>query len=307
MTVADSPKKRKRMGSPLPSRRKQTTHVEPKHLDPAPGFLTARDFFDSALGDTKSINAYSSKHAELLRKEDEDAWDRESRPRTTSRSQHDIDEQEAAIIIRAIREYERRVVFGNVASEAIPGEDTRDMGGQFLTNKQRIDNDSELFRIANKVPKGGLLHLHFNAELHPERLLERARSIDNLYIRSIRPLLTASDLKETEMVLNVLDPDQVERDVDIFSEDYPGNATNWKTEEWKWRVWMPWKKFQLDFEQRFQGEYVQPQHTVTSTGATCCSEPFADSISLSPAEFWLKSKMVLSEKEAYDFGQTVNG
>jgi adenosine deaminase CECR1 len=109
------------------------------------------------------------------------------------------------------------------------------------------------------------------------------------------------------MVLNVLDPDQVELGVDIFSESYQGDATNWKTEEWKWKVWMPWKKFQIDFEQRFPGEYVQPQQIANSTSANCCSEPFADTIALKPAEFWLKSKMVLSEKEAYDFGQTVNG
>ncbi|KAL5114127.1 hypothetical protein ACEQ8H_007971 [Pleosporales sp. CAS-2024a] len=312
MTVADSPKKRRRrrrrMSSPLPSRRRQTSHPEAKSsLDKAESLPTARDFFDAIIVDTKAVHVYSSKHAELLQKEDEHAWDRESRPRPTSRSQSDMDEQDAARIIRAMREYERKVVFGNVASEAIPGAHTRDMGGQFLTNKERIDNESELFKIAHKMPKGALLHLHFNAELHPERLLERARFVDNLYIRSIRPLSTIQDLNETEMVLNVLDPDQIEQGVDIFSNDYPGDANNWKTDEWKWRVWMPWKKFQKDFETHFPGEYVQSQPMDTSTGATCCSEPFADTIALNPAEYWLKTKMVLSEKEAYGLDQTVNG
>lgn len=109
------------------------------------------------------------------------------------------------------------------------------------------------------------------------------------------------------MVLTVLDPDKVEKGVDIFSEHYPGDATNWKTAERKWKVWMPWKQFQEDFQNHFSGnKYVQPQQTAASTIAACCSEPGAD-IALNPAEFWLKSKMVLSEEEAYGFGQTVNG
>jgi adenosine deaminase CECR1 len=308
MKTADSPKKRKRVASPLPNRRKPAQHVDSKTIDMAEDYSAeVNDLFEAALGDTKALSKYNADHAELLRIEDKDAWDRDSRPKPMSRSQDDKIEQDAARIIRALREYERKVVFGNVASEAIPGKDTRDMGGQFLTNKNHIDEKSELFKVAQQVPKGGLLHLHFNAELHPERLLEQARSIDNLYIRSIRPLLLEDDLDQTEMVLTVLDPDQVAEGVDIFSKDYPGNATNWKTPDWKWKVWMPWKQFREDFKQHFSSDkYVQPQQTTASAKVACCSEPYAD-IRLNPAEFWLKSKMVLSEKEAYDFDQTVNG
>jgi adenosine deaminase CECR1 len=306
MTAADSPKKRKRMGSPLPSRRKPIPSMEPKIIDTEAEPVSARTFFETALGDLKAMNEYAAKHNQLIQRENETAWDRDARPKPTSRSQNDKDEQEVANIIRALRDYERKVVFGNQASEAIPGKETLDMGGQFLTNKERINGQSELFKIAHRVPKGGLLHLHFNAELHPERLLQKARDMDRIYIRSFRPLLTEKDLDETEMVLSVLDPEKVVKGVNIFSKDYLGNATNWKSEEMKWRVWMPWEQFRGEFPTHFPQKYVQPRQDPTSLNPTCCGEPGAD-IELSPAEYWLKSKMVLSETEAYAFDQTVNG
>lgn len=303
MTVADSPKKRKRVFSPSPNRRGPIPTTEPKIMDMETEKSAMRALFDDSLQDTKELNKYNEKYAKLLRAEQETAWDR------AARSQYDQEEQHAANIIREMREYERRVTFGNLASEAIPAKTTRDMGGQFLTNKDRIEHESLLFQISRKVPKGGLLHVHFNAELHPERLLERARTIDNIYIRSIRPLKSQEDLDETEMVLNVLDSDQVEKGVSIFDPTYPGNATNWKTPEWMWKVWMPWETFQEEFKNKFPGQYLDQRKENIPEGSTCCSEPAepGSEVELSPAEKWLKSKMVLSEEEAYGFTQTVNG
>jgi len=298
----DSPKKPRRKPSSLASRSIPKQFEESKVPNMPSQTRDPRELFDIALADTHGVDAYDAKHAELIRLEIEDAWDRDAKP---SKQNVDKLEVEAAKIVRAVREYERRVVFGNLASEDLPGPDTRDMGGQFLTNKDRIDTESELHKIAIKVPKGALLHLHFNSELHPERLLERARVFDNLYIRSIRPLMTQEDLDLTEMVFTVLDPSLVQPNVDIFSSSYPGDATNWKTDEWKFKVWMPWRKFQKDFEEHFSGKYAQKEITIMTEVPNCCSEP--GQVSLHPAEEWLRSKMVLSEQEAYGFTQTVNG
>jgi adenosine deaminase CECR1 len=304
MTKADSPKKRKRVFSSSPNRRIPIPFTETKNMSVESETAAAIVVFDQALGDEKAIKEYSDKHAKLLKLEDDQAWDREAWLDSDSEEKH------AASIIRAMREYERKEVFGNQASEAIPGKETRDMGGQFLTNKDRIDHKSQLFQIARKVPKGGLLHLHFNAELHPERLLVRARSMKNMYIRSIRPLLTQEDLDETEMVFNVLKKENVTKGVDIFSKDYIGNATNWKPPlDTQWDVWMPWEQFQQDFKKHFPGKYLDTRKQNVPEGSTCCSpvaEPYSE-VKLSPAEKWLKSKMVLSEEEAYGFTQTVNG
>ncbi|KAI8931989.1 hypothetical protein NX059_010885 [Plenodomus lindquistii] len=264
----------------------------------------AVETFEDALGDVGALDLYGQKHKELLKVEQKDAWDREAYPSDPSSTEAQ-EESLAASIVRAVREYERKVTFGNLASEAIPGKETRDMGGQFLTNKDRIDDESELYQIAEKVPKGALLHLHFNAELHPELLLQEARHIKAMYIRSIRPLVEEEDLKETEIVFMILDEDRVERDVDIFSKTYPGDATNWRTEEMKWKVWMPWKAFRARFKQTFPNLWDQNNEPPVSSSRTSCSD--TAHVKLDPAENWLKSKMVLSEQEAYDPTQTVNG
>jgi adenosine deaminase CECR1 len=301
----ESPKKLKRVPSSLASQSIPIHFEEPKAVDMAPPKNPA-ELFDQALGNTKLVQEYSASHADLIRLETEDAWDREAKPRATSRNQADQTERRADIIIRAMREYERNYTFGNKASEDIPGPETLDMGGQFLTNKKRIDNQSLLYKIANEVPKGCLLHLHLNSELNPERLLERARGMENMYIRSIRPLLTQEDLDKTETVFNVLDPELVKKDVNIFSSDYKGNATNWRTDEMKYAVWMPWNDFQNAFEKKFGKKWTQKENTILSEVPRSCSEPGLP-VYLHPAENWLKSKMVLSIEEAYGFNQTVNG
>ncbi|KAH8710258.1 hypothetical protein GQ44DRAFT_763093 [Phaeosphaeriaceae sp. PMI808] len=242
--------------------------------------------------DDNVFENYDQNHAELLHSEAKQAWDRRAKPKASSGSKHNKHEKQAASIIQAIREYERRTIFGNQATEEIPGPETRDMGGQFLTNKDRIEHRSLLFRIAKLLPKGCLLHLHFNAEIPVQHLLEQARSMENIYVRSTRPLITKEDLDQTEMAFNVLDNSKVEKNVDIFSQYYPGNETNWKTEEWKWWVWMPWKQFRNDF-----GRYF-PDY---------CKKSRPEGVSLEPAEEWLKSKIVLSEEEVYGLTQTVNG
>jgi adenosine deaminase CECR1 len=322
MTVADSPKKRKRALSPLPTRKIPLHTGEAKAVDTVTEDMasgkntltnakTAQETFDAALKNTEAVSTYSRYHAGLLKEEEDNAWDREVKPKNTSTSEDDKTEKRAAIIIRAVREFERNVVFGNLPSETIPGPETLDMGGQFLTNKDRIDNQSKLYEIAKMVPKGALLHLHFNAELHPERLLEQARDMQNMYIRSIQPLDNQEHLNQTEVVFNVLDPDKVEPDVDIFSSNYIGNAKNWRDEPTKWQVWMPWSKFQQEFEKKpFADKYKQREITVMQEVPHSCSAPGQlepGQMSLNPAENWLKSKMVLSLDEAYGPTQTVNG
>lgn len=242
---------------------------------------------------------YQKRRQALLKEEADNAWDYDARTKGVSEN-----EKRAAIIIRELREYERRVVFGNNASEAIPGPETRDMGGKFLTNKERIESRSKLFEIAKEVPKGALLHLHFNAELNPERLLQEAQSMDNMYVWSMRPLCKEKDLDLTEMVFNVMPKTTTSND--IFSRAYQGCDNNWKLPKFQQDVWMKWSEFRERFPIVFPGMYVQTRaERATNAKARTCSEPAE--IVLDPAENWIQRKMVLSEEEAYGPGQTVNG
>ncbi|KAF2438564.1 Metallo-dependent hydrolase [Karstenula rhodostoma CBS 690.94] len=260
------------------------------------------------ISDKNELETYLETRNALIRTEAEEAWD-------YAASTLDLapNEKVAADIIRLIREFERRNVFGNMPSEDIPPKHALDMGGQFLTNKTRIEKRSILFQITKKVPKGALLHLHFNAELNPERLLEQAREMGaNMYVWSIRPLLTEDDLRETEIVFKIVP--STTKDSNIFDSQYEGRGKvkgadgstkdNWRHSEYSDKVWMRWETFRATFKkQTFARKYKGEEKKRTDDGIG--EDPVK--VQLDPAENWILSKMVLSETEAYDPSQTVNG
>ncbi|KAK7606697.1 hypothetical protein JOL62DRAFT_586335 [Phyllosticta paracitricarpa] len=225
-------------------------------------------FEDPGLKD--SVQNYQTTREELLKDLEPRCWD------YTARTNASEVEQKAAKIVQRIREDERINLFGNVPSEAIPGPTARDMGGQFLTNKSRIE-ESKLFDIAKQMPKGAHLHAHFNAELDVSDLLKRARDLDTMFIRATRPLLEPQDYLETEMVFTVLPTDHPE--ADPFSNDY---NPDWKSPGSN--PWVKWKAFQAKFLEK------RP----TNLGDM-------------DAETWVWGKMVLGEEEVYGTKQTLNG
>ncbi|KAF2112917.1 hypothetical protein BDV96DRAFT_496773 [Lophiotrema nucula] len=264
---------------------------------------TGLELFDNAvkdLGETTNAITYNNNRAELLVNERKEPWDREARAAAN------LDEKIACEMIRQIREFERvsPLVFGNVPSEQIPPPEARDMGGQFLTNKTRIENRSILFDISKMVPKGALLHLHFNAELHPERLLEECRELKTMYIRSLRPLLNEDDLKETEILFEVRDPVQESQHPgDIFDPGYKG--AEFKKEHNENDMWMQWGTFRKRFNHQF-GELYLPNVKARDYEKNPNSSEQGP-VGLEPVENWVLQKMVLSEAEAYGVTQTVNG
>lgn len=107
---------------------------------------------------------------------------------------------------------------GNLPSEAVPGPKVRDMGGQFLPNRCRIER-SRVFDIARHMPKGCHLHIHFNTELPPEKLLLHARWLqDTMFVRTTQPLLKKEDFEKAEIVFNVMPKTTVT--ASIFSIEY---------------------------------------------------------------------------------------
>ncbi|KAF2432477.1 Metallo-dependent hydrolase [Tothia fuscella] len=261
--------KRKLRGKPAP-KEDGLVHdvkiVDPMDVDHVA--MDAKQSFATHLQtQSDSIRRFDDHRKQLLDAESRVSWDRAATLSATSL------EKQAQSVLWRIREDERDNLFGNKASEQIPGPHTLDMGGQFLTNKTRIEGQSRVFQIARRVPKGCHLHLHFNAEIEPPKLIEKAREVPNMFIRSTQPLIEEKDFAETEMVFNVM-PDNTES-VDIFSRDYrpefraAGAAP-----------WMRWSIFIREFEARRGGE---------------------------DAEEWVRRKMILSEEEVYGLSQTTNG
>jgi adenosine deaminase CECR1 len=131
-----------------------------------------------------------------------------------------------------------------------------------------------VFKIAQEMPKGMHLHLHFNAELDSRQLIAKAGELPhNMFIRSTQPLLSDKDYAETELVFNVMPANTPT--VDCFSPEY---QPAWRTPEA--RPWMRWTDFREELKKR---------------------RPKLD------AETWIRDKMVLNQEEVYGISQTVNG
>jgi adenosine deaminase CECR1 len=234
---------------------------------------TSDEIFIQCL-ETVNTQAYKDEKQALIKREMKTSWDHSARESASEA------EKEAERIIWKIREHDRDNLFGNIASEAIPGPDTLDMGGQFLTNKDRIQQ-SELFKIARGAPKGCHLHLHFNAELSPKILMKEAEKMPNMFIRSTEPLLDG-ELESNkspayatcELVFNVMD--EKTSAVDIFEPGYNGAFRPPEST----RPWMKWQ----DFVKKFEGKHGE-----------------------GTAEAFVLSKMILTEDEVYGNSQTTNG
>lgn len=230
----------------------------------------------------QSSPQYQDQRRALVADDRNHLWD--SKAKSTA---SDI-ELRAAHILSNIREHERidPTLFGNLPGEAVPSDQTHDLGGKFLFNQESIER-SKVFAIAKQMPKGSHLHLHFNSEIPAEHLFPHARKLtENMYIRSTRRLHSEEDFRECEIVFNVFesekpksDPFSAEYNADVKAE---GNSP-----------WMLWARFREQFPQ------VAPTSLVSSYSDG------ADGLDL--AEQWARDKMIITGDRTYDGHQTHNG
>jgi len=216
-----------------------------------------------------TAQAYQDACETLIREDREHSWDEQARLRASS------SERRAARIVTTLRENERKDVFGDMPGESLPGAGTRDMGGRFLLNKSKIEG-SEIFRIAQKLPKGCHLHVHFNAEMPPSELLVKARSLpDTLFVHSSTRLLTEKDFADAEITFKVQRVDT--ESTDVLSSSYDPEAESW----------MKWTFFRESFPGWLKIKCLSPQ--------------------LDRAESWAAEKILITAEKAYHVNQTHNG
>ena len=227
--------------------------------------MSIANLFNINLNMSSTQSSYEKDRSALLNGERLDAWDRTAIESATPT------EREAANIIWRIREHDREVLFGNIPGEKVPGRDTLDMGGQILSNLGRIEQ-SELFKVARKAPKGCQLHIHYNTEIETKELIKRACDVDTMYIRSTKALIMQQDYDECEIVFNILPTDTAS--TNIFAEEYDDLLTSGEH-----KIWMKW----VDFSKRFEESQDRA------------------------AEEWVSSKIALGEDEVYGAHQTLNG
>ncbi|KIJ41330.1 hypothetical protein M422DRAFT_255841, partial [Sphaerobolus stellatus SS14] len=135
-------------------------------------------------------------------------------------------EKKAEGIIRDIRAVEAKTVWGfgveNVHKE-IP---VLFPGMEFLTAKELID-ETRLFKILQKMPKGALLHAHLDGMVDPAILLRIALKHPAMHVRLPAPLsLTTSNESESRPLpeFKALPVSQFGITADIASPEYVGGT-----------------------------------------------------------------------------------
>ncbi|KAF7957701.1 hypothetical protein EAE96_003272 [Botrytis aclada] len=194
-------------------------------------------------------------------------------------------EKKAAKMVQRITDFDWENTYGKSVDAKGLATENRTQGEHFLGNVGLI-NDTKLFEIAKRMPKGAHLHIHFNSCLPAQFLIQQARDIDAMYIRSTLPLTSRENYTASRISFMVMTPHEAthvkgeEKETyvplgDITEIDYVPNS------------WMPYKQFQERFN------FVDETDTRLS-GTT-------------GAETWLERKMLISEDEAHGCSQTGRG
>lgn len=219
-----------------------------------------------------SLEIYRSARRALVDEERRLFWDYDAKCSATE------DEREANAILLKLKESERANLFGDLPGESLPGPDSRDMGGRFLVNKDRIER-SNIYKIAEYMPKGCHLHVHFNSELPAVSLISNVRKFeDTVFITSDRRLDAQAAYDEAEIMFRTLPENHPQ--VDLF-QCHPIGSND------SGRAWMKWKSFRDSFSGNFSA---------------------TDSMSgLDAAENWAISKIIFNEDLVYGKRQTLNG
>ncbi|KUI53084.1 Adenosine deaminase CECR1-A [Cytospora mali] len=186
-------------------------------------------------------------------------------------------EHKANRILQALRRHDEETVYGaQTPREGFGGQlHPRFAGDHFLYNKDLIDR-TKVFRLARKAPKGAHLHIHFNACLRPNVLLEIAREMGQMYITSDVPL-TVDEAQGRHRREN----DNYQRCRLKFSiMTLTASKGNLFDAHYKDRLPMKFQEFLEEFPQHYPDE---------------------------DAMHWLQEKLIFHEEEAHSLLQTVDG
>lgn len=231
--------------------------------------------FDKKPKENKNYD-YEQQRAEIMAREASLSWDfvckRDASPV----------EDKANRILLAIRERDKSVFQSARGRRGYGGQEhPRFMGDHFLYNADLIDT-TLLYKVANNMPKGAHLHIHFNANLEPNFLLDIAKGMKRMFIASDIPLVPNArkesepgyydNFKRSRIRFTMLSETEEARKGtgNIFDPRYPVEG---------WRP-MNFQKFLKDFGRHYKK----------------CS-----------VDEWLIDKLVFHEEEAHGWLQTVEG
>ncbi|KAI9458273.1 hypothetical protein F5148DRAFT_330562 [Russula earlei] len=128
-----------------------------------------------------------------------------------------LTEKEAAAdrIVRYIRAEEAVSVWGVEIPHLFPGM-------EFLTSKSIIDN-TKIFKIISKMPKGALLHIHLEATVDKKYLLKLALREPSLHVRTAC-VVTPGNLTTVLPEFRPFEEAQSSQCTSVTNAEYPANA-----------------------------------------------------------------------------------
>jgi adenosine deaminase CECR1 len=221
-------------------------------------------------------NDYDKQRAEIMAREAALSWDfickRDASP----------DEKKANRILQAMRKLDEEDIYAKApCRRGYRGQEhPRFMGDHFLYNVDLI-NKTRLYQVAEKMPKGAHLHIHFNANLPPAFLIDIAKRMERMFITSNIPLVTVGEHESEPGYYDNFDRSKIQFSIlsekdekkgtgNLFDPDYPVDK----------RQPMSFKAFLEEFGKHY----------------TKCT-----------VDQWLIDKLVFHEEEAHGWLQTAEG
>ncbi|KAH6609902.1 hypothetical protein Trco_003248, partial [Trichoderma cornu-damae] len=222
---------------------------------------------------TPSAAEYDKMRRLLVEREEALSFDARCRARATDKERR-VD----AIVRRMRRRDDARVFSCADPRRGHQGQlHPRFAGDHFLSNVDLI-NQTALFRIASRMPKGAHLHIHFNACLPPKVLLDIAKGMDRMFITSNLPLVRQGEGEgEDEDEFENFDKCEIQFSILSPENEDPGNLFR---AEYRPRQTMKFSDFLGQFSRHY---------------------PRAD------VDRWLLEKLTFEELEAHHPFQTASG
>ncbi|KAF7561568.1 hypothetical protein G7046_g2566 [Stylonectria norvegica] len=212
-----------------------------------------------------SVDDYLGLRQDILKLEKTLDFDHRCRIQSTPK------ERRAEAIIQRLKREDQSAIYDEAPPRKGYGGQNhpRFAGDHFLSNRDLI-NQTALFNIARHMPKGAHLHIHFNACLMPQVLLDIAKGMDRMFVTSNIPLVPNNGFEnfdKCEIQFSILSPEK-ESPGDMFNPAYEPRQT------------MKFKDFLRQF----------PHHFSQAT-----------------ADDWLLDKLMFHEQEAHNSLQTASG
>ena len=243
-------------------------------LSPQNWSAVARD------GGYESVEAYDKARGEIQAAEKKRAFDAEAIATSS-----DVEKQ-ASELVQKIRLHDQNNTYGSHFDTQGHAPGRRRPGHHFLGSIDLI-NESWLMKVAKRMPKGAHLHIHFNSCLPAKFLIQQARDVDAMHIRSTLPLTTPANIANCRISFMVLTPHEATHPNDLYGTEEHVPLGNIFHTDYISNAWMPYKQFQNEFE------LVDENKRVLSK--------------TSGAELWLQSKLQISEEDAHNSQQTLRG